>query len=111
MVTVEYTAKGEAVSDFEWEYWASQVKADIAAGKDSVFYVATSLAIEGLRLEIARGRIDPDDVVFRYDGEDIRSDATGMLDCWPLGFCDVTTHILHEIISIRLSEPGSEAAS
>jgi len=88
VITIEYCAEGEAVSDFAVEEWWEKVRTQAAMGLSARSRVSTGLAIDRVRVGIVDGELPHQDVEFLFRGECLRLDADGFTDRWPNGFCD-----------------------
>jgi len=113
MIVIEFDKWGRAVSDFELDQFASHIE-DIAyghklfrqqhkrdIGEAVTFSVSTSLAIHVIRASICEGKIEPEDVAFRFEGKDLHVDENGRMDTWPFGFCDAFDIVLEKLLEPR----------
>jgi hypothetical protein len=67
MVTVNYTSKGNSISDFELDEFVLDVEMSIALHEVKEFRVSSSVAIDALRLAILEGRIDQMSISFKIE--------------------------------------------
>jgi hypothetical protein len=95
MITIEYCEYGRAVSDFDCLDWLDIVK----SSTDGYFQVSTSVPISVIRLAIAKGEINYNNVVFIYNNITLNINEYGsIIDC-PKGFCDIQIKISEKILT------------
>lgn len=100
MITIEYCAEGEPVSDFNYEEWLNKVK----SSNNSCFKVSTSLAIDVIRLAILKKELYYNKIIFKYKDQEIKANEYGTLKEWPKGFCDISMNIAFEILDLANKE-------
>lgn len=109
MKTVVYCKEGIAIGDFSCEEWVSLFK---SAPDGKTYKISTSLPFDLIRREIVYGNIDPDSVVFEFEGKTIKINKYGAILNWPRGFCDkvndVAEEILRKVLKIRKAERGEK---
>jgi len=108
-LTVEYDPMaGYVFKDGEAQGWVDDILHH-ALNKfedrdDWVVTVSSALLIDYFRLRLAQGIIAPDQIQFKFNDEILKTNKYGTLERWPKGFCDKTTDILEELLTI-----GSDA--
>ena len=65
---------------------------------DFDYTFGTFLFIDALRVEIREGRLQLEDVEFRYNGDIIQFDKDGRTPYWPEGFGDQVEKLLEKLI-------------
>jgi len=98
MITIEYCEEGIAVSDFNYQIWIDTVKNMKA---DYCFKVSTSLPIDLIRLAILEDEILFSNVNFKYDGKILQPNEFGILEDWPVGFCDKEMVISGQLLRLQ----------
>jgi hypothetical protein len=107
MVYVEYTIDGEAINDFQAKGWIAHITNVVqsAKGKNDVTYkVSTSLPLNLVRLEIAKGTIDCNDIYFLFNGEQVVINQYGCISNWPKGFADIDCDVAEQTITASLKK-------
>ena len=100
MIIIEYTERGQPVSDFNYGDWLDNVKRNIDS--DHTFVVSTSVPIAAIRLAIVRGEIDHSKIVFRYSDEVFQANEYGAIPNWPSGFCDIENRFAEDILKCAM---------
>jgi hypothetical protein len=106
-ITVEYDLEnGYLFADGKAEEWVNGIinkfHKDIAEGCEDIDWdikVCSYLLVDAFRVKIAEGRLSHKDIIFRFKGENIKSDKYGRLQVWPKGFCDVGTDLLERLLT------------
>jgi predicted ATPase len=89
MITITYDAdNGHSVPDNRAEHYVRILIAQHKCGYDREALIGSELIINYLRVAIAEGKITPDDVTLRFNGETLTINPDGTLPHWPKGFCD-----------------------
>lgn len=110
-----YDAGGLTRADTEIMKWAEQLAENFNQG--SRYYecfVANAAMIDAIRLLIARGVLNHEEVSFEYktdllhEGEVIRPNRYGRLEPWPRGFCDTSIDIISELLMISIKKRKEE---
>ena len=96
MITIEYSPTGIPIADGALNWWLSHVLTH--KNEDRLFEVATGLCIDAVRLAIHEGKIDHNNIQFKYKDQIILSDRFGSLDSWPDGFNDTLDKILYKLM-------------
>jgi len=104
MITIEYCAEGEPVSDFEYRDWLEKIK----NYPDGHFQVSTTIPIQAVRLAVARGVLPHQGVCFLYESKIIRVNEYGAILDWPPGFADVDTYHAEEILRTAMARRRRE---
>lgn len=95
-VTVTYDPiYGEPVCDGEM-----LTKAHLLCRDGGWFVTSSERLIDAVRLEVAKGMIAPENVIFIYDGQRITVNEYGVLSNWPKGFCDLTFKLSEDILTV-----------
>lgn len=104
MIIIEYASNGEPVSDFNYEKWFQ----DVLKHKDSdipiTYVVSTSLPISVINLSIARGELKHSDIKFKYNGQLIDVNEYGVILDWPVGFADIQTDIITNLLKTAINK-------
>ena len=105
MITIEYCAEGEPVSDFNYTEWLHKIKNSIVYGSlyDITFKVSTSLPINVIRLAIVKGELNYKDITFKYKDKEFQTNQYGVIEKWPNGFCEVNRSIATDLIKTRIT--------
>jgi len=105
MITIDYCADGEPISDFnykDWLYGEYGVKNLLVVCKDKNlhlnFQVSTSLPIHAVRAAIHKGEIDPKDIEFLFENRILKPDKNGRISDWPEGFCDAEINEMERLL-------------
>jgi hypothetical protein len=101
MKTIEYAPNEEAIRDADAERPALEF---LQLEGQQHICVSTDNFINAARVHICRGVIPHDQVVFLFDGMELRPDSDGRLDHWPRGFCDFTDRWLMELLHGRVKK-------
>jgi hypothetical protein len=99
---IYYQKNGKAVSDFEIEewfdnlrpWWEKEPKPTDNASLN--VYVSTSPPIWRVLLAIVEDELDCNEVVFIFEGKELRSDPYGAMKDWPKGFCEAEGGLIIE---------------
>lgn len=104
-ISITYSPDGQAISDFEIEDWAndivkeSQTPISNFTGERVIERkVSNELAINQIRVFIKQGKLNHSEVVFVYNGSELKPDKNGRLENWPKGFCDHTENMLYTLL-------------
>lgn len=99
---IYYSEEGECLPDMKVMDWAKKLVEDFNSTDchDQVYKVCVSgaLMVDALRLLIAKGTLDHERVVFKYEDKLIKPNRYGYLESWPKGFCDHSCDILEELL-------------
>ena len=102
MLIIEYCDDGIAVRDCEAEAFVKEIVRNYCDSDrmfdDMVVKISNELVVNYLRVEVKHGVIGCDEMVFRFDGKDIKINDRGRLMSWPKGFCDRSEKIFEELI-------------
>lgn len=60
--------------------------------------VANELMIMEVRVAIKQKRLNHEQVIFRFKGQDIHAHSNGRLPNWPKGFCDTYEKLLTDFL-------------
>jgi hypothetical protein len=96
MITIEYCAAGEAVSDFDWQAWVDKIMCH--KDQNLRWEVSTTLPINAVRLLIAQDKLNTEEVIFKYKGLRVVVNEYGAILDWPQGFCMGDQHIVEDIL-------------
>lgn len=96
-LTVEYTPKGQAVSDasLEKEY---QIILARLQHNDIACRFSNETPFLRIRVGVKQGDIPHENVRFMFKDEEIAQDKDGRIDYWPDGFLDISEKLLLELI-------------
>jgi len=97
MITIEYTAHGEPISDFNYHDWLTYIKNNIDSNQ--TFVVSTSILFFAIRLAICNGEIDESKINFKYQNKILEIDEYGKIHHWPNGFADAEFNLVRNILS------------
>jgi hypothetical protein len=98
MITIFYHHDGDPVSDFEIKEWVYSLLEEHDSVGSVNKVVSNSLPIHAIRLEVARGNLDCDDVKFIFGGREITCNPYGAINRWPNGFADIDTDYCEKIL-------------
>jgi hypothetical protein len=106
MLIVDYCRDGIAVSDFDWEYWLNKILEEKGywTTTDMKYRFSTEVMFHALRLEVAKGTISPDDILFRDDGQDIHINEYGAIQDWPRGFLEENMELSEKILTLAMAK-------
>jgi hypothetical protein len=107
MVKIEYCKEGESISDFDYDKWIEIVKSAIIKNQDITFKVSTSIPIHAIRLEIIKGNIECNDVVFVYKEEEYHSNEFGEIQNHPNGFAGLHWILCGQIVMAQIYKRGN----
>ncbi len=62
--------------------------------------VGSELIITGIRVAIKQGKLNQNEVIFRFNGHNITADSRGRLSDWPNGFCNIWDSYLDKLLDI-----------
>lgn len=95
---------GLVVSDAE----AHEVMSDLLYRNEDIVVSSDSLILV-LRLMIASGSLNKDDVVVMFEGDRVYFDDYGNIDgSWPDGFADTSAFLTRQLFQIQLSKRKSD---
>jgi hypothetical protein len=105
VIIITYHPLGNAIPDGAIAAYVEEVKGDIALwknGSQKPFCknpVGSEGVILALRIAIAKGEIEHNDIAFFWNGLLIQTDENGTIYPWPTGFCsahfDMALEMLH----------------
>lgn len=99
MIEITYDPKlGKSVPDGKVQSWVETFISDALTHNVKACKVGSELMIHAIRLAIKQGKLDHNDVVFVFEGEEIKSDKDGRMFHWPLGFCDHYESFLSKLL-------------
>ncbi len=106
---IEYAKNGEYLPDHLIDEWFDGLAATINIDWKHIdstrhLTIASELMLMKTRLLVTRGHVDPSDIIYKYDGTDIKISKDGGLHTWPKGFCDNNDNILEELLTCRAGE-------
>jgi hypothetical protein len=105
MITIEYCKDGEPVSDFNYIEWGEKMlKILKRIGCDIHTKVSTSLPVDYIKLLIARGDIDYNNVIFMFEGEQFKFDEYGNCVDQPSGSYGRDFVVLTELIDRQIKK-------
>lgn len=103
MLIIEYDSiNGEVVPDGCVQEWANKLIEKYGESGDLTVVVGSVLMIDATRLLVAKGKLNREEVVYRFGDLNQSPDKSGMLRVWPKGFCDFYTDILGGLIDYNL---------
>lgn len=105
-------SEGKTLPDGRIMEWAERLAERFNRGPlNCGEFVSNAAMVDAIRLLIAKGVLDHEEVVFRYEGKDIRPNRYGMIVHWPKGFCDSRDNILEELLiaSIKIQKEEKDA--
>ena len=105
MITIEYCAQGEAVSDFAVRDWLDLV---LNSTSGSVFRISTEAPVHALQLAIVSGTIAANNVTFMYCGHAFQANEYGAIPERPLGFCDRSVAYSEDIVRAAMQKRRRE---
>ena len=107
MISIEYCAEGEPVSDFNYKDFVKKV---FTGEIDAYYKVSTSIACSVIRLAIARKDwiLTHKDIEFIFNGKTITFNEFGRAKDWPRGFCDADIDVAEELLRIQYKEHKRE---
>lgn len=99
MLTVEYnehtgTVVADAAIPNMVEYWLGLHQ----QGQLSTIAVGNEMLIDQFRLAVLDDQISHEDIMFMYQGEQIKVDTYGKLAHWPTGMCVFVQLQLHRLV-------------
>lgn len=95
---------GLVVADAE----AHEVMSDLLNRKEDVVVSSDSLILV-LRLKIASGTLNKDDVIVMFEGERVYFDEYGNIEGnWPDGFADTSAFLTRQLFQIQLTKRKSD---
>ena len=68
--------------------------------KERKISICSETAVNALRLEVLRGNLKPEELVFIYKGQEIKVDELGQLQDPPKGFCSLALGQHLEILEL-----------
>lgn len=99
MLKLEYKPlTGEAVRDAMVEELARGFIPYSKRAHEITLVYATENIFYATRILVQEGEIEPDNIKFQFQGQDIEVDRKGNLSSWPPGFCDYTDKWLEKLI-------------
>ena len=106
MITIEYCEDGEPISDFNYEDWITRIKNYFLYAKEQDWYLkaSTDIAIQALRLEIAKGNINCEDITFAFKDEKFKANKYGVFNKVPDGFCKAHFDLIWQIIRVGIDK-------
>lgn len=103
MLIIEYdSVNGEVVSDGKVREWADRlvkVYKDRKSARNLTVIVGSVLMVDMTRLLVMKGKLNHEEIVYRFRDLDQSPDKYGTLRTWPKGFCDLHNDILTDLIS------------
>lgn len=107
MLKIEYhRTNGSCLPDGDVaEYVKSEINFWILRGKpDTHLTYSSEVIINEFRIHVGLGTIDKDEILFYYDGLEIRCNQFARMSEWPSGFCDTIDHQLMTILNFGLKK-------
>ena len=104
MLIIEYRRDGISISDFDYPFWMGEVKHRIERKTGNELAVSTETLINAVRVAIAEGKIKPEDVAFKFNGEILHVNEYGALENWPRGFCDANLVLSERILTLAMAK-------
>lgn len=111
-LVISYMEAGLTIADIKVMKWAEELAEIFHKGTVSCLRIVSNAAmVDAIRLLIAKGVLDYKEVVFRYEGKDIKPNRYGMIVHWPNGFCDSRDNILEDLLtaSIKIQKEEKDA--
>jgi hypothetical protein len=105
MITIEYTPEDSdaSVADGMAMDIALQIAAETAA-RTYTWRSANANVFDCLRVLIAEGKLDPQAILFRHNGQDFRPNKYGDLHPWPAGFCELNANWAERILHAAIKQ-------
>lgn len=103
MLTVEYSPKGTAVSDFELDAVLSGVIELSTTDDKKYMHFSTSNIFNVIILAVTQNKIDWQRIRFFFDCQDISFDCNARLTTWPEGFLFDTASHYEKILKERFA--------
>lgn len=91
-MNIEYCKDGNPITDFGVEDYII-----FHYTRDKNIRTSSEILIDAARCLVRRGTIDYKNILFVFDGLEIRCDKFGSLEEWPKGFCDIRNNYLAEL--------------
>ncbi len=99
-LVISYMEAGLTIADVKAVKWAEELAEIFNKGTVSALRVVSNAAmVDAVRLLIAKGVLNHEEVVFRYEGKNIKPNRYGMIVHWPDGFCDSHDNILGDLLT------------
>ena len=97
-ITIEYDPEiGLVLPDGLIEEYVNRIVRRIQNNEPMYITVGGELIIDYLRLAVKQGKIDCNDIIFKYKDEFIACNSDGRLSRWPNGFCGYLTDVLRQL--------------
>ena len=99
---IDYTKSGYTTSDHNIE---QDLLTNYKLSKDSRIRTSCELVILVARALIAEGKLDKNEVEFKYEGESLGfANKYGQLENYPLGFCDTSDSYLDRLLEAQCAK-------
>ena len=101
MIVVEYDPKkGVSMPDAEIENFVDTVILDHIKKGDEYLIVSNEMVISMFRVKIAEGSLQTENIIFEFEGQQLRATKAGRMEHWPKGFCDNFDFMLDRLLKI-----------
>ena len=97
---IEYDPiNGQCIPDGKIKEWIEdKVSLSSELKSELIVITSSSLVIEEVRALIGEHVLSNKNIAFKFKGEMLYPDRSGMLDYWPKGFCDIFENILEKLM-------------
>lgn len=100
MLKFIYSKRGRAISDFDLDDFIKDIICD--ANKNKFYHCSTENLFNRVRLAIVEGHLNPENVLFVFNDEEITINSDGLCDKWSNGFLCESETTARNLLKARL---------